>query len=233
MLLRCLCVPSVAQETFPVVSIGDIWKTKRICLILHEMKIKYGSQGTCPGYHSERGKLLRCESQPLTSHPSPSPKNLIPFPASSHTTFHSMGTRRREEKLRFLWNTEHIIWGCSPVDSARIHIKSKFECFQSMGCSRALSDLSCCSRGRAAARLALNECQTRLELKETHEEYQFHFLSYVWNEAPPHLPTPHTPTNICCWRCPPSSQPWFCNSRNHVVWLILTFRNLPIAEHLC
>lgn len=52
------------------------------------------------------------------------PPKRIPFPGSSHATFHRMGTRRREEKLWFLWNTEHIIWGCSPVDSAQIHIKS-------------------------------------------------------------------------------------------------------------
>lgn len=48
-----------------------------------------------------------------------------------------------------------------------------------MDSSWALSDLSCHSRGKAAVIFGLNESQTRLKLKEKHEEYQFHFLSYV------------------------------------------------------
>ena len=75
-------------------------------------------------------------------------------------------------------NTEHII-GDVLQSVLPESTSSSFECSQFMDYPWALSDLSCHRGGGAGAIFGLNECQTRLQLKEMHEEYQFRFLSYV------------------------------------------------------
>jgi hypothetical protein len=135
-----------------------------------------------------------------------------------------MGAWRREEKLWFLWNTEHIIWGCSPVGSAWIHIKQLwmlpvyglflgpfwFVLLQQRQNTsniwfKWMPDQAVTQRNAWRISVSLSV----LCLKQGFSPNKYLLLK-----------TPFL-----------SPQSWFCNSRNHVVWLILTFTNLPIAAH--
>lgn len=133
------------------------------------------------------------------------------------------GAGGRKETVVSL-NTEHIIWGCSPVCSAWIHIKQLWMlAVYGLFLGPFWFVLLQRRQGRSNIWFKWMPDQAVTQRNAWRISVSLSVLCLIQGFSPRNKYLLLKTSLASPW-------PWFCSSRKHVVWGILTFTDLQIAE---